>query len=806
MLLRFWGVFSIDATSHETGKAGFARIARIGDVEPNERAAKSWLSSLEEPWMLIIDNADDPALDIKERARVYPGLGFILMTTRVHENIVHGTIGNFQFDKLESDAASHLLLKAAQTKTPWDEKTKDLANLITRTLGYLPLAIVHAGSAIFNKLCELGTYLKYFYSKWDQIREARKKRHQSESDEDQKYMSVYSSYEIIYQKLEGEKEGSFRDAIELLKIFSFYNRENIKLEMLVTAARNALAAAMAAREEHEKRKNKKKSNTGEKPKSWSQTFNELMFWLRMELQKDRSGPVLPHIHRDVLSGSLPADSYDFRLRAALHVLVQWSLITHEETNNSYSIHPLVHVWVRERPQMGLGEQAIWSQAAANTLDHSLTLSPTPTLEESEMRRQLLLHVIFLRDRRKEIREKIIRNQHALQGLRPLMKPKCDLDVRDRGQAAQIAKFSTVYLANGLWNEATKLQEAVQNFLVPTLGLEHEASIRVSILLANTYMLNGRFNEAGALNEKVLEAAVASLGLESHTTLRIMNSLGTMRNMQGRFHEAEFLHTEAIKGLSKVVGDNHEDTLCAADNLGKVHWAHFQYEKAKDCHTKAVEGMIANEKMGSRHVKTLDAKENLAMTYRDLGGKYLQPAHELMEEVVKVRTEILGRENPFTLNALCHLAYVKNAMGENEEAERIFRKHLPIAQRNLGLDHTGVVAARMRFAIVLTDRGKHDEAEKLFQALSNPKLYADANRTDGAIKGDHSHRIFVLWHFVLHWEKRGFIKEALETCQDLCDLLKKSVHRIATLARDKFEELGAQLEAASHSIDPTADKI
>lgn len=65
-LFRFWGVFSINATSHETAKEGFAAISKIADVEPNERAVKSWLSSLEVPWLLIIDNADNLLVDIDQ--------------------------------------------------------------------------------------------------------------------------------------------------------------------------------------------------------------------------------------------------------------------------------------------------------------------------------------------------------------------------------------------------------------------------------------------------------------------------------------------------------------------------------------------------------------------------------------------------------------------------------------------------------------------------------------------------------------------------------------------------------------------
>jgi tetratricopeptide (TPR) repeat protein len=785
---RFWGVFSINATSHETAKEGFAAISKIGGVEPNERAAKSWLSSLEVPWLLIIDNADDPSVDIEA---FFPEgeRGFILVTTRVPENIKHGTVGpkSYQFEMLESGAANDLLLKAAQVKSPWDTTTVELASLITSALGCLPLALIHAGAAIANKLCELGSYLEYFKTFWETIRQAWKDSGQAETNDDKTYMSVYSSYEVIYRKLEEEKPEKNRDAVELLKIFAFFNRDNIRLEVLVAAAKNP--GLKAAAEEKEKQE-KKKSRIVEKPKSWTQLFRELLFGLRTEILKDRSQPILPRILRDVLRGSLTVKMFKFRLRNAFHVLRQWSLVTYHEENRSYTMHPLVHVWVRERPQMTLGEQSIWSQAAMNTLGQSilLPLSSEATKDEMELQRSLLLHVIYLRARKEEIREKILENQHAHSSLWPVVEPKSDLVITDRHRGEQAAKFSYIYFICGYWDEAAQLQEAVRDFLVPNLGLEHDASIGISRFLAKTYWLKGRFNDAGDLSEQVLQAAVRSLGEEHHTTLQIKDHLGTIRNYQGRFREAEDLFEQAIEGMKKTLGSNHQDTLCAIDNLGQCHWNYFAFEKAKDQHLKAIEGMKSHPNMGPTHEKTLIAKENLALAYREIGGEYLQPAHHLMEEVLNERSKILGRDQPYTLWAMSNLAYIKHAMGDHVEAENLIRKGMPIAERNLGEDHHGVLGAKRRLAEILAAQKRYQEAEDIFRRLLDPNKYVDAVRKEGPVKGDHKDRIYTLYKYVLFWEQQGKTKEALATCEEVCEVLGESKHPIAQFARDKRKDL------------------
>lgn len=61
---------------------------------------------------------------------------------------------------------------------------------------------------------------------WESLRKARKDKAEAEDDV---YLNVYSSYEVIYQKLETENPEKFRDVIELLKIFAFFDRENIQV-------------------------------------------------------------------------------------------------------------------------------------------------------------------------------------------------------------------------------------------------------------------------------------------------------------------------------------------------------------------------------------------------------------------------------------------------------------------------------------------------------------------------------------------------------------------------------------------------
>ena len=129
-------------------------------------------------------------------------------------------------------------------------------------------------------------------------------------------------------------------------------------------------------------------------------FKEIVVDTIVFLSKDRTPPVL-------LDGLRDIDGFDrdneVRLRAALNELTQLSLITYNERDDNYSMHPVVHAWARERPDFSTKEQAIWCQAAVTTLAQCILLPPFVNLEEDEIfRRDLLPYVDYVRQRQQEI--------------------------------------------------------------------------------------------------------------------------------------------------------------------------------------------------------------------------------------------------------------------------------------------------------------------------------------------------------------------------------------------------------------------
>lgn len=158
-------------------------MAKIGGVDPNHKAALSWLTRQKKRWLLIIDNADDPDVKLQE---YFPKgqRGCVLVTTRNPNLRLMGNTGPefFKFHGLRDDDASALLIRTAGLKASPEDVTP-FAEKIVKVLGYLALAISVAGSAIFSGVSTIQTYLDYFEETWELRRKNKLRTTIQQADE-----------------------------------------------------------------------------------------------------------------------------------------------------------------------------------------------------------------------------------------------------------------------------------------------------------------------------------------------------------------------------------------------------------------------------------------------------------------------------------------------------------------------------------------------------------------------------------------------------------------------------------------------
>ena len=765
-------MFTIDASSPGNAQQSFIAIAKACGTDPNERAAKSWLSSSDRPWLLLIDNADDTNL---ETERYFPDgeHGLTLITTRNPSVKIHGTIGQgfYHFDRLDDDEASELLLRAADNHEPRTPTLMRLASAITTKLGALPLALIHAGNAIKARYCELSNYIPYYERSWQLIRQNQ--RMTGEDEDDAEYMKVYASYEIVFRGLEAIKLQRYRDAVQLLKLFSFLHHEHIPFDILTAAVKHPRTQREADAQvtEHTNKRGMSFLNLTWQPGSWPSylwSIVESMLKKQFEIQNP---VVLPSFLRDS-ELSTTSDDCKIRLREALHLLTQLSLVTYYEASDSYSMHTLVHTWVRERPQMTHRDQAVWCEAALHTLSRCILLPP---LNESvdpkgNLARKLLPHVISVGKLQHKVDQEFASNRYKRSIAWPALESRLS-----PWRAMFLAKCALVYSECGDFAESEACLRIVMDFNRQFLGPNHPRTERVRLAVSDCLWQQCRVNEAADFQEQILRDNLKILGPDHPRTLRLMDRLGESRRQQGRFAESIELLTRAMHGMTARLPDTDPARYHVLEQLGLTLRACFHFEKARQHQEKALIGMKSC--LGETDMRILITMEELAITYKELGTahmdsnqrlarQYLETAYTYASFVVEQRKKQLGEKQPHTWQAQGTRARIKAAMGDVEEAERVFNDILPVAARHLGDDHLGVMSHKNHLSKILIQQQRYREAETLLLDIASPAKYKTATSS-----GDHPDRWDALWTLVESYQKQGNVDRGLATCNELVSAVK-----------------------------------
>ena len=623
----------------------------------------------------------------------------------------HGTVGPryFEFQGLEEDKSVELLLNTADESKPWLPSSISLARTISKTLGYLPLALIHAGNTILARFCTLETYLEYFEESWTRIR--RIKDSTAAGSITDANAVIYSTYDLMHQNISAKKTQSSEDALEILNILSFLDRQRIMLSIFLRAASNP---EVESGDEMRIEKERRAPSKSRPQLTWSQALKGLVIRTMTLLGQLGHRPVLP---RFLSQKPRQGSSNELRLREAMNELFQISLIsTSSGPNDCYSMHAAVHLWARLRPEMTLVEQAVWCQMTATILSRAILLPPRGDTEEDEVfRRDLLPHVRHVQQVEESIQKTFAKNRQSRQKLLPILAPPVTSD-----RLVQLVKFSLVYKQGFQLEEARKLQSYVAGFARDYLGVEHTKTINIMRLLSSTYWQLARMDEAFELQRQALDACVKVLGPEDPETLQIMDSYGSILWLQGRIPEARKVHTTAVEGLRKTLGNDHVQTLKALGGLGRVLSKDFDFDEAIRVQSEAVTGLKI--KLGRSHTATLEAIDNLAMAHFDRAAfRQGQPgdldrALELELEAFAMRTKMLGREHYHTLWSGLNLARIRAIRGEIDEAFSTFLPGHAVVRRDLGETHFIYLFGELHHGRILMCAGRYEEAEQIFSKI------------------------------------------------------------------------------------------
>ena len=156
-------MFWIDASSVESislSMKGISRIpaAQASGVNGSVESVLQWISSIQEKWLIVFDNASDPSPEAVAGFIPLGNRGNVLITSR--NKSMGRAIGFKNLIEIvrmeEADAVTLLLRISHLDSLP---KHVHTAKMIVAKLGYIPLAIDQAGAYIGAGRCDMYEYL-----------------------------------------------------------------------------------------------------------------------------------------------------------------------------------------------------------------------------------------------------------------------------------------------------------------------------------------------------------------------------------------------------------------------------------------------------------------------------------------------------------------------------------------------------------------------------------------------------------------------------------------------------------------------
>ena len=168
------------------------------------------------------------------------------------------------------------------------------------------------------------------------------------------------------------------------------------------------------------------------------------------------------------------------------------------------------------------------------------------------------------------------------------------------------------------------------------------------------------------------------------------------------------HIESLYDSKPATNKSIDEWAEILTNAAWYMWMKGSYKIAQNIVTKA---LTARENvLGQDNPRTIDSVIILALVLQ-YQGKY-DEAEKLNRRALEGSEKELGVQHPDTLTSVANLASVLQYQGKYDEAEKLGQRALEGREKELGVQHPDTLTSVANLASVLQYQGKYDEAEKL----------------------------------------------------------------------------------------------
>ncbi|MGW8876665.1 tetratricopeptide repeat protein [Streptomyces mirabilis] len=656
-------VWWVDARQSITLEAGLRAVARQAGASEDELRAGdtadvlwSCLARYERPWLLVVDNADDPAL-LDGPGKLRKGTGWIrlpaagrggvLVTTRDSTRQTWGgacalhAVSPLTGEGIP-DAAQILRDHVGETAGSFDD-----AQHLARRLGGLPLALRLAGTYLAD-----ANDVPTPYREPDMPVDFRS--YQAALDRGLEHVDRGSVIDQTWaMSLKLLEQRGLPLARPLLRLIATFADAPLPYTLLLTPRTLAGAGELAQLDG---------------PGVWS-LLTALAALGLVDLQPATGSDALPvlRVHPLVRDASLDHTALGTAVQA-LH-----SAAFAQETGMPEELDYWEH-WALLQPHA----LDLFHRVAGSELPDPTIVDAAATAADLAARH---LQAKGLYDQARSEFEAVLAHQRAILG-------DTHPDTLNTGHnfAGLLRDLGEVERARGEFEAVLAHRRAILGDTDPdTLTTRHDLAV-VLRDLGEAERARGEFEAVLALQRDTFGDTHPNTLITRHELAGVLRDLGEAERARGEF--------EAVLALQRdTLGDTHRSTLVTRHNLAGVLRDLGEAERARG----EFEAVLAHQRaiLGDTHPDTLTTWHNLAVVLRDLGE--VEQARSEFEAVLAYRRAILGDTHPSTLVTRHSLAGVLRDLGEVEQARSEFEAILAHQRDTLGDTHPNTLATRNSLA-------------------------------------------------------------------------------------------------------------
>ncbi|KAI1419968.1 hypothetical protein F5Y12DRAFT_720093 [Xylaria sp. FL1777] len=617
----YWGVFWIDCSTDSNAEDGFGSLGVLSGKGAQPGAGQAWLLHLPDSWLLILDNANDPEMDLSKFIPI-SGDGHVLITTRNPGAQLYNTVGSFQFRGMDPEEAIMLLLRLAYPEKELYQIInlyRQEAGVIASELGYLALALKQAAHTIRTQFLPLAD--ANIYATWElpftDILNGNTVGHRGAVD----LVHIFAS--MHYDSIPSILFPLCSDALKLCKCLSvrpsaIVDSSSMQMveDRVMTAARVLYDHSIISISESEYQS--EKTRTKRLPKYYFTLHPAIHQWSRERLQKkdqtkwlDCTAAILEHS----ISTNMETSGRGLRRLLLPHIEACLSLLQKTYWNLPENLEQASHL---DRFGLVYAEAGLWKKARSLQLKvasfrsaklgaaHPLTIDSKRSLACShwnlfdiksclDVQHQMLVTQLWSCPS--------IPDWFVWPPWKPVHVQYCTT-LSDLTQSLWLA---------GLRDLSKRAGERAVDGLTQKYGSEDPLTLNAMFNLARTYLHLEEHQKSETLLKYVLAKREHFFGADHPDTLMTRNELGmNMCIQKKRLLEAESLVRGVLEARKRVLGKEHAYTLWSVNDLSKVYMELGRNNEAAAILEEIIPTVTRT--WGDDHVGMFMTKGNLSRAY------------------------------------------------------------------------------------------------------------------------------------------------------------------------------------------------